>query len=366
MNTLSGNIVLDTVDDLVFLAGSNDPVAVLDSLATARAGLASDVQTVKNGELNDRKTALSAVADTRRQLIATMQSKISEAGASIKGASVQYRQESQQIMDDVVSTRVAGARVDFQRGQQAAQSSALNDLTTLENDINDYIAGISARVDAKLNALDQKSSAGFGAIETKLDTEFAAVVAAAKADTGKTQLRGRIATTIAALVKDADAAMARTSALVDEKLSPAELAPKKQRIWSGGCSSTMHSWGWQRYCYDREEFNTMGDYGQASGTEFTVNVAGITRVMGKWWSHCYWVDIQLFVDGSRRHYGRSKAGGSRHWRSYWGDGWLDSAWPMNSGSKFRIEIHREGGSHQWHSFTNDGHSRVQFHWLGSF
>merc|ERR1719498_51983 len=55
-------------------------------------------------------------------------------------------------------------------------------------------------------------------------------------------------------------AFADLEELVDESVP--KFLPSKRAIWSGGCSGHGYGCGWQRYCLDRQDYSTMGGFGQ--------------------------------------------------------------------------------------------------------
>ena len=131
-------------------------------------------------------------------------------------------------------------------------------------------------------------------------------------------------------------------------------------MWSGYCSSHGRSSGWNKYCANVTEFNTLdGKLSIASDGTFTVNEAGYYRV--NMWAISQssgWAYVALYVNGSYRYHGHEYVHGS------WSDSFMDTTWPMNEGDTFDVRIHNPN-SYAYHSGnSSENHSLLQVEYKG--
>jgi len=130
------------------------------------------------------------------------------------------------------------------------------------------------------------------------------------------------------------------------------VAEKEALVYSGYCSSHGTGGGWNRYCTNQEEFNTIGGaLAPSSNGTFRVNTSGLYRINAFAISHGgSYPHIRLIVNGSYQHYGHEYGNGS------WTDNFLDVTYQLNAGDTFYIDYYRRG-SYAYHAGSS--YSRVQ-------
>lgn len=152
-----------------------------------------------------------------------------------------------------------------------------------------------------------------------------------------------------------------------------KFATRTVRMWSGGCGH--HAWGcgWQRYCLNRQDFDTMDGYASRDGDRMAIRVAGTFRSFFYAMSHARYSYVQTRTSQGTKVSGGDHRDGSGWWNhgSDWGDLRSDVVLPMSSGNYFDYWTHRGthgwgcSGSYNWHSWNQWGsHSRVQVTYMG--
>ena len=138
--------------------------------------------------------------------------------------------------------------------------------------------------------------------------------------------------------------------------------PVELEIWSGYCNTTSSAGGWNNYCTNVTEFNTIqGDKITINNNgTFTINTAGFYRFNFFAISHgASWAYVQFLVNGNSKYYGHEYGEGNN-----WTDSFVDQTWQFNAGDTLYIRVHNPG-THAYHSGNANGaHSRLQLQYMG--
>ena len=142
---------------------------------------------------------------------------------------------------------------------------------------------------------------------------------------------------------------------VDRSFSFTVLSIPPVSMWSGYCSSHGQASGWNKYCTNVTEWDTLSPKASinSDGT-FTANEAGYYRVNVFAISQSTgWAYVALYVNGSYRYHGHEYVHGT------WSDSFMDTTWPMEAGDTFDVRIHRPNTYAYHSSNANGAHSRLQ-------